>query len=72
MAARAHQGHAARSERTTVHFLPCTPQHKLVPKTAHPGKRATRRLTRVVRFRQPFASAWPPVSTLLGERRSAA
>ena len=31
MAARAHKGDAARSERTTVHFLPCTPQHKLVP-----------------------------------------
>ena len=30
MAARAHKGDAARSERTTVHFLPCTPQHKLV------------------------------------------
>ena len=29
MCACARTGDAARSERTTVHFLPCTPQHRL-------------------------------------------
>ena len=34
MCACARTGDAARSERTTVHFLPCTPQHRLSLRTS--------------------------------------